>query len=65
LTCPLQKAITKVKEATELDTAEKYPEALKMYLEAIEYFMHAIKCTSRTTRMPPSHTDVCLLIDEK
>ena len=42
----LQKAITKVKEATELDTAEKYPEALKMYLEAIEYFMHAIKCAT-------------------
>jgi hypothetical protein len=34
-----------VKEATEHDKEEKFPEALKEYEGAIEYFMLALKCT--------------------
>ena len=42
----VQKAIDLVKEATELDKAEKFPEAMKSYQSAIEYFMLAVKCAS-------------------
>lgn len=42
---PLQKAIDLVTKATEEDKAKNYEEALRLYQHAVEYFLHAIKCT--------------------
>ena len=39
-----QKAIDLVKQATVADNAEKYEEALQLYQDAIDYFLHAMKC---------------------
>jgi len=41
---PTQKAIDLAKQATDADNAEKYEEALQLYLHAIDYFVHALKC---------------------
>jgi hypothetical protein len=48
----LQKAITIVTQATEKDQAKDYPEALRLYQLALEYFMTALKCES--TPLPAS-----------
>ena len=34
-----------VKKATEADNAENHEEALQLYEHAIDYFLHALKCT--------------------
>jgi vacuolar protein-sorting-associated protein 4 len=44
----LQKAITIVTQATEADTRKEYAEAFRLYQLALEYFMTALKCTSKT-----------------
>ena len=46
---PIQKAIDLVKKATEADNAENYEEALQLYEHAIDYFLHALKCTYMST----------------
>jgi hypothetical protein len=38
------KAINLAKIACSLDKQEKYEEAYKHYLEAIEYFLYVVKC---------------------
>lgn len=42
----LQKAIDLVTKATEEDRNKNYEEALRLYEHGVEYFLHAIKCTS-------------------
>jgi vacuolar protein-sorting-associated protein 4 len=39
----LDKAIELAREATDLDKAEKYEEALPLYLRSIEYYISAMK----------------------
>ena len=39
----LQKAIDFVTKATEEDKNENYAEALKLYQQGVDYFLHAIK----------------------
>ena len=39
-------AIAVVQEAIRLDKEEKYEEAMNKYLESLERFMVALKCTS-------------------
>ena len=40
----LQKAIELVTKATEEDKQKNYDEALRLYTNSYEYFMHALKC---------------------
>ena len=40
----LQKAIELVTKATEEDKQKNYDEALRLYTNSCEYFMHALKC---------------------
>ena len=42
----MQKAIDIITRATEADRAKNYDEAISLYLNGIDYFMHAIKCKS-------------------
>lgn len=42
----LNKAIELVTKATEEDRNKNYEEALRLYEHGVEYFLHAIKCTS-------------------
>ncbi len=52
--CP-KKAVDLAKEATELDKAEKWDEALQKYLAAIDYFMLAAKCKPTLCSTPIAH----------
>lgn len=40
----LQKAIDIVTRATEEDHKKNYEEALRLYENAVEYFLHVVKC---------------------
>ena len=40
------KAIKAGALACQYDEDNRYPEALKMYIESIEYYQHLLKCTS-------------------
>ncbi len=40
----LQKAIDLVTKASEEDKAKNYEEALRCYQQAVQYFLHVIKC---------------------
>ena len=40
----LQKAIEIVTKATEEDKKRNYPQSLRLYEEAVQYFLHALKC---------------------
>lgn len=40
----MQKAIELVTKATEEDTKKNYNDALRLYTNACDYFMHAMKC---------------------
>jgi vacuolar protein-sorting-associated protein 4 len=44
MTKSLDKAIDVVKKATEEDQNKNYEEALRLYENGVEYFLHAIKC---------------------
>jgi vacuolar protein-sorting-associated protein 4 len=39
----VEKAIELVKKATDADQDQKYEEALPLYVQAIDYFVHALK----------------------
>ncbi|CAG8574283.1 1574_t:CDS:2 [Cetraspora pellucida] len=62
------KAIEISKKATEEDAKENYEQAYKLYQNALEYFMAAIKCTSWWTFkniVPGSYIKTNSSIDEK
>ena len=51
-----QKAVDLAKQAIELDKANKYEEAVQKYMQAVDFFLAAIKCKERRpTKIPPGH----------
>jgi len=56
----LQKAIDIVTKATELDKAQKYDEALRLYESGVEYFLHAIKYEAASERSKESIRAKCI-----
>ena len=50
----LQKAIQFIQQAAEKDGAQDYPEALRLYQLAIEYFITALKCLEKKERKKES-----------
>lgn len=40
----IQKAINLANKASEEDKAKNYEEALRLYQQAIQYFLHVVKC---------------------
>lgn len=40
----IQKAINLASKASEEDKAKNYEEALRLYQQAIQYFLHVVKC---------------------
>lgn len=42
--CFSQKAIDLANKAAEEDKAKNYEEALKCYQQAVQYFLHVVKC---------------------
>ena len=44
VTCRSQKAIDLATKAAEEDKAKNYEEALRLYQNAVQYFLHVIKC---------------------
>jgi len=56
----LQKAIDLVKQATEKDKAGEYQEALALYENGVEYFLHAIKYEAQNDRSKESIRSKCI-----
>ena len=44
-----QKAVDLAKQAIELDKANKYEEAVQKYMQAVDFFLAALKCAARWT----------------
>ena len=55
----LQKAIEIVTRATEEDKAKNYDEALKLYQNGVEHFLHAIKYEAQSERSKAAIRDKC------
>jgi len=55
----LQKAIEIVTRATEEDKAKNYEEALKLYQNGVEHFLHAIKYEAQSERSKAAIRDKC------
>jgi len=55
----LQKAIEIVTRATEEDKAKNYEEALKLYQNGVEHFLHAIKYEAQSDRSKAAIRDKC------
>ena len=49
-----QKAISIVQNAIDADTQQNFPEAVKLYQNALDYFMLALKCASTLSAFRPS-----------
>ena len=47
----LDAAVRQVGEAVRLDNEKRYQEALNQYVDAIQKFLHVIKCEAVTPRM--------------
>ncbi len=46
LAAVMDQAVRQVQEAVRLDTDGKHAEALPLYVDAIQRFLHVMKCTS-------------------
>ena len=55
--CPASLASSNPAQAIEEDVKTNYAEALRLYLNALDYFMMALKCTyAAMTAHLPTHT---------
>lgn len=59
-TSTLQKAIEQVTKATEEDKKGNYPEALRLYQNGVDYFLHSIKYEAQGTKSKESIRAKCM-----